>query len=117
MKFKMLLIAATVVFSHSVFAGNTYTGANVISKISAYSNEESIYPNWRSFHQISTVGALQWSAGGCDSTYVIIRKSDQHMIDLVKLAFVNNKTVIFGADTAVPKVDGKYCLARSISIQ
>ncbi|AWB65688.1 hypothetical protein C2869_04205 [Saccharobesus litoralis] len=117
MKAKLTILLAAVLAVTNVYAANTYTVGNTISEISAYSVEESVFPEWKSYTQVAVNGALSWSAGGCNSNYVVIRKSDTHLLDLVNLAYINQKTVVFGADTAVPKIGSSICLARMVQVK
>ena len=111
-----LSLSLSLCFS-SAFAANTYTttGSN-IEKITAYSSEESIFPNAKSLVQVRTSSEMNWTAGGCDSYNIFIRGSDSHLIELVNLAKIHNKQVQFYADTEMPKVDGSFCLLRAVSL-
>lgn len=114
MKYKALMLLGLL--SSPVFAANTFTTGNTISKISAYSNEESIFPTWKGLVQLTVNGTMNWSNGGCDTEHVLIRQKDSHLIDIVRSGAMNGKAVIFGADTSIPKIDGQYCLARSLGV-
>ena len=114
---KRTLTALLALLSMNVFAANIYSTGNTIAQLTAYSNEESIFTNWRSYVQVTPQGGAQWNISGCASHSVAVRNKDQHLIDLLHLAFVHNKQVTFAADTNVPKIDGQYCILRAVIIE
>ncbi|MCG7550469.1 hypothetical protein [Pseudoalteromonas sp. Of7M-16] len=110
------LLATASTFANAT-ANNTYTAkGSLIESISSYSKEESIFPAWRSMTQLTFSGELVWTSGGCHNKHVAVRDSDQNLIRLAELAFINNRQIRVYADATVPKLDNQYCVLRAVTI-